>query len=177
MRMRFLRVMRLTKRSRNTLGGRDISPSTRRERFFPSVNPNGAVGPRDHTSSSLSLTSDYSEALVLRFDSRSVAMTGYVLARDSWGRGYATEALMAIVHIAQTLQVLELYALCHSENVSSARVLDKCGFLLETRLERYLEFPNLTPHSREDCLRYVLRHVVSPSAGSPHDGELSMPER
>ena len=98
------------------------------------------------------------------FESRSVAMTGYVLARDSWGRGYATEALMAIVNVARELKVRQLYALCHPDNTASVRVLEKCDFLLEQRLEQFLEFPNLTPNSREDCLRYVLRSAVSPSA-------------
>jgi [ribosomal protein S5]-alanine N-acetyltransferase len=60
------------------------------------------------------------------FESRSVAMTGYVLARDSWERGYATEALMAIIEIARELKVLQFYALCHPDNTASIRVLEKC---------------------------------------------------
>lgn len=95
------------------------------------------------------------------FESRSVAMTGYVLARDSWGRGYATEALMAVVGIARELKVLQLYALCHPDNAASIRVLEKCDFLLEKRLEQFLEFPNLTLGSREDCLRYVLHSAAA----------------
>jgi ribosomal-protein-alanine N-acetyltransferase len=89
------------------------------------------------------------------FESLSVAMTGYVLARDSWGRGYATESLTAIVEIARELKVLQLCALCHPDNTASIRVLEKCHFCLEQRLERYLEFPNLNSNAREDCLRYV----------------------
>jgi ribosomal-protein-alanine N-acetyltransferase len=99
------------------------------------------------------------------FESRSVAMIGYVLARDSWGRGYATEALMAIIDIARELKILQLYALCHPDNTASIRVLEKCDFLLEQRLEQFLQFPNLTPNNREDCLRYVLRSDVGLSAG------------
>jgi hypothetical protein len=34
-------------------------------------------------------------------------------------------------------------------------------FLLEQRLEQFLQFPNLTPNNREDCLRYVLRSAVA----------------
>jgi RimJ/RimL family protein N-acetyltransferase len=89
------------------------------------------------------------------FESLSVAMTGYVLAKDSWGRGYATEALMAIVNIARELRILRLYALCHPDNAASLRVLEKCDFRLERRLGQVLKFPNLNPSSRENCLQYV----------------------
>lgn len=90
------------------------------------------------------------------FGSPSVAMTGYVLAIDAWGLGYATEALMGIVDVARKLNLSHLYALCHPDNAASIRVLVKCGFRLERRLNDFLEFPNLNPNSREDCLRYGL---------------------
>ncbi len=95
------------------------------------------------------------------FESPSVAITGYVLAKDSWGCGYATEALTAIVSTARELKVRLLYALCHPDNQASARVLEKCDFFFEQRLENFLEFPNLSSGCREDCLRYV-RSAVAP---------------
>jgi [ribosomal protein S5]-alanine N-acetyltransferase len=91
----------------------------------------------------------------LGFEGPSIAATGYVLARDAWGNGYATEALTAIVGIAEGVGVVRLYALCHPEHPASARVLEKCGFRLEQRLEQFAEFPNLNPGQREACLRYV----------------------
>ena len=48
------------------------------------------------------------------------AMTGYVLARDAGGRGYATEALGAMVETTRTPGVRRLYALCHHEHRASA---------------------------------------------------------
>lgn len=78
-----------------------------------------------------------------------------MLARDAWGNGYATEALTVIVDIAKGLGVVRLYALCHPDHPASARVLEKCGFRLEQRLEQFAEFPNLNPGCREACLRYV----------------------
>jgi hypothetical protein len=89
---------------------------------------------------------------------RSVLRTRWVLssdARDAWGNGYATEALTAIVEIAEGLGVIRLYALCHPDHPAFARVLQKCGFRLEQRLEQFAEFPNLDPRRRETCLRYV----------------------
>jgi RimJ/RimL family protein N-acetyltransferase len=71
------------------------------------------------------------------------AATGYVLARDAWGQGYATETLRAIMEVAPAIGVLRLYALCHPQHRRSWRVLEKCGFEREGTLRRYLEFPNL----------------------------------
>src|SRR6478672_11964157 len=49
----------------------------------------------------------------LVFETPYRAQTGYVLATDAWGQGYATEALSAIVSLARILAVRRLYALCH----------------------------------------------------------------
>jgi ribosomal-protein-alanine N-acetyltransferase len=90
----------------------------------------------------------------LGFETFTVAQTGYVLARDAWGHGYATEALTAIVALALKLGVSRLFAVCHSGHARSIRVLEKCGFRLEERLE--IEFPNLDGGCRAQALRYAL---------------------
>jgi len=58
------------------------------------------------------------------------AMTGYVLARDAGGRGYATEALGAMVETARTLGVRRLYALS-TTSIAPRRACwksaDSCG--------------------------------------------------
>ncbi|MBI4520729.1 MAG: GNAT family N-acetyltransferase [Gemmatimonadetes bacterium] len=79
----------------------------------------------------------------LSFETRLRAATGYVLARDAWGRGYATEALAALVGIARAVGLRRLEALCHVDHQSSWRVLEKCGFEREGRLRRHSVFPNL----------------------------------
>lgn len=91
----------------------------------------------------------------LAFDTSDCAATGYVIAKDMWGNGYATEALGAIVQIAPNTGVLRLYALCHPENAASERVLRKCGFEYETRLPQHSKFPNLSQDAVCDVLRYV----------------------
>lgn len=83
------------------------------------------------------------------------AVTGYVLARDAWGHGYATEALTAISGLARTVGVRRLYALCHVQHPASARVLEKCGFEREGVLRKYTEFPNLEPGEPQDVLCYA----------------------
>ncbi len=87
------------------------------------------------------------------FETPSVAATGYVLAKDAWNKGYATEALRAIVELAGRLGILRLYALCHPENWASVHVLEKCGFVSEGLVELHA-FPNLGSGQPGDCLRY-----------------------
>jgi RimJ/RimL family protein N-acetyltransferase len=91
----------------------------------------------------------------LGFESPSRASTGYVLAVDAWGHGYASEALQAMVRLAPALGVARLYALCHHEHRASARVLEKGGFDLEGLLRRHTVFPNLRPGRAEDVLCYA----------------------
>jgi RimJ/RimL family protein N-acetyltransferase len=76
----------------------------------------------------------------LVFETPDCAATGYVLAKDSWGQGYATEALSAVTEMARNAGILRLYALYHPENLVSERVLQKCGFKLERILTRHCKF-------------------------------------
>lgn len=91
----------------------------------------------------------------LSFETPFRAATGYVLARDAWGFGYATEALGAVVSIAPQLGVRRLYALCHPEHLASRRVLEKCDFSRECLLRLHSEFPNLLPGEPCDVLCYA----------------------
>lgn len=88
----------------------------------------------------------------LAFETPFRAATGYVLARDAWGAGYATEALEAVVSIAPGVGVRRLYALCHPDHPASRRVLEKCGFIREGLLRSHSEFPNLRPGQPGDVL-------------------------
>ena len=93
------------------------------------------------------------------FETHYRASTGYVFARDAWGKGYATEAVNAIVEIGKDIGIIRLYALCHVDHARSARVLQRAGFTYEGVLQRYLEFPNLAPGEPADvhCYARVLR--------------------
>jgi RimJ/RimL family protein N-acetyltransferase len=91
----------------------------------------------------------------LGFETLYQAVTGYVLAKDAWGQGYATEALGAMRDLAATLRVERLYALCHPDHRASWRVLEKCGFARERLLPAYAEFPNLAPAKKSDVLCYA----------------------
>lgn len=96
----------------------------------------------------------------LAFETPYRASTGYVLARDAWSRGLATEALGSMVELATALEVKRLYALCHVDHRASARVLEKCGFEREGVLRRHTLFPNLGLAEPSDVWSYS-RSVVS----------------
>jgi RimJ/RimL family protein N-acetyltransferase len=84
------------------------------------------------------------------------AVVGYLLARDAWGRGYATEALGAMRDLAAGLGLHRLYAVCHFDNRASWRVMEKCGFRREAILRGRASFPNLQPGLAADVLCYAL---------------------
>ena len=92
----------------------------------------------------------------LGFQTPHEAMTGYVLAKDAWGRGYATEALAAMIDVARRTSVIRLSALCHPEHRLSQRVLEKSGFVRDEPPTRPMEFPNLAPGVHQDALCYIL---------------------
>ena len=94
----------------------------------------------------------------LGFETPRQASTGYVLAHDAWGLGYATEALSAVRDHAAALGVERVYALCHPAHRASARVLEKCGFVSEGTLPGYAQFPNLAPGVPADVLCYAMRY-------------------
>ena len=75
---------------------------------------------------------------VLQKDVDSVsAEVGYWLGEPFWGRGIATEALVAITQYAlENHRLTRLFAVPFASNTASCRVLEKAGYTLEGRLRR-----------------------------------------
>jgi [ribosomal protein S5]-alanine N-acetyltransferase len=62
----------------------------------------------------------------------------YVLRRDRWGRGYATEALREVLRIGHDELGLErIVALAYPENDASRRVMEKAGMVPDGTAEAY----------------------------------------
>ena len=62
---------------------------------------------------------------------------GYMLARDAWGQGYATETLQAVTSfIFTSLNGTFVSAACYADNLASARVMEKSGMQFIRRFER-----------------------------------------
>ena len=91
----------------------------------------------------------------LAFESPWCASTGYLLAREAWGQGYATEAVGAMVDVARRAGVIRLYAMCHVDHGASRRVLEKAGFAHEGVLCRSTLFPNLDRPGPHDAHCYA----------------------
>jgi RimJ/RimL family protein N-acetyltransferase len=86
--------------------------------------------------------------VVTRADDRVVGWTGleylpelgqtevaYLLSKQTWGRGYATEAARAAIQFGfETCRLPGLIGLVHPENIASIRVLEKCGLAFSDRL-------------------------------------------
>lgn len=92
----------------------------------------------------------------LTFRGPDEAATGYVLARDAWGRGYATECLHAMIGLASQMGLPQLEAVCHLSHHASAHVMEKCGMHRTGVLREHTEFPNLMTSVKLDVLRYGL---------------------
>jgi RimJ/RimL family protein N-acetyltransferase len=62
---------------------------------------------------------------------------GYWLGESFWGRGIATDAVIALTRYAiETHGFTRAYALPFAHNIASCRVLEKAGYVLEARLRR-----------------------------------------
>jgi RimJ/RimL family protein N-acetyltransferase len=65
---------------------------------------------------------------------------GYVLAKDSWGLGYATEVARCLIDFGfGELGLGRITATCHPDNLASARVLEKVGMRLEGTLRDHFQ--------------------------------------
>jgi ribosomal-protein-alanine N-acetyltransferase len=83
------------------------------------------------------------------------AELGYCLARPWWGRRIMSEVLPLLIDVLQRDQsVYRMWAVCHVNNVPSARLLQRCGLSLEGRLTRHGIFPNISLEP-EDVLLFA----------------------
>lgn len=62
----------------------------------------------------------------------------YLVRRDRWGRGYATEAIRAVLDVGHGLLGLRrIIGLAYPDNESSQRVMAKAGMLPDGEVEAY----------------------------------------
>jgi RimJ/RimL family protein N-acetyltransferase len=78
---------------------------------------------------------------------------GWVLRRDAWGHGYATEAARALIAFGvESLGLHRIEATCEPANVASARVMAKVGMRPEGHLRHHM----LVRGSWRDSLLHAL---------------------
>jgi ribosomal-protein-alanine N-acetyltransferase len=62
---------------------------------------------------------------------------GYALSRFHWNNGYATEATKAVIdYFFTNSDLVRIEARCRTENIASARVLEKAGMEFEGILRK-----------------------------------------
>ena len=70
---------------------------------------------------------------------RHTAEFGYWLAEEFWGRGIMSEIVPAFVdYCFEEFFLTRIFAMPHSSNPASARVLEKSGFQFEGRLHKHV---------------------------------------
>lgn len=73
--------------------------------------------------------------LALHPDERRIANFSYLLHRQYWGQGYATEAMHTLIDFGfRVLQLHRLEDTCNTSNLASARVMEKLGMRREGHL-------------------------------------------
>ncbi len=85
------------------------------------------------------------------------AELGYVLAREHWGQGYVSEVVAALKERGLASGLQRITALVDVENSSSARVLEKAGFVREGTLRNVCCHPNTCSEARDAHLYAAVR--------------------
>lgn len=75
------------------------------------------------------------------------AEVGFILGKDGWGRGYAYEAMQAVMNFAVTQGIQRLWARTQVGNEASEKLLLKLGFEQEGYLRGHVDREG----ERRDC--------------------------
>jgi [ribosomal protein S5]-alanine N-acetyltransferase len=74
---------------------------------------------------------------------------GYFYKKSSWGKGFATEALQALIQfLCTSTNCVRIEATCDPKNKASAKVLEKAGMIYEGLLRNFVCVRNL-PEDRK----------------------------
>ena len=93
---------------------------------------------------------------------------GYWIARQHWGKGFATEACRSLIEIARTLKLPRLEASHFIDNPASGRVLEKLGFE-----PTGLIAPRLSCARGAEVPARLMRLVLAPAAFEEDDEPLA----
>jgi RimJ/RimL family protein N-acetyltransferase len=91
----------------------------------------------------------------------SSAELGYWFLRENWGKGYATEACIAMLNLAfGELGFHRVWGKCHVRNAESAKVMEKLGMKYEGTLREHVW---LRDHYRSSLIYGILAHEYVPA--------------
>ncbi len=84
---------------------------------------------------------------------------GYLIQRSHWGRGLGTEMLAAgIGEVFTGTSFVRVWAYCDTDNVASARVMEKAGMQHEGTLRAWAIHPNISSMPRDVLVYSILAH-------------------
>jgi RimJ/RimL family protein N-acetyltransferase len=80
---------------------------------------------------------------------------GYCLGRRWWGQRIMAEVVqLLLAEMESDPRIYRISAICHVDNIRSARVLQRAGLSLEGRLVRHTVFPNISTEP-QDVLQFA----------------------
>ncbi|CDO88240.1 GNAT family acetyltransferase [Mycobacterium triplex] len=78
---------------------------------------------------------------------------GYCLGRKWWGKGLMSEVLdMLLTALRADRELVRVWATCSVDNIRSARLLERAGFVREARLQRHAVYPTMGSEPRDALL-------------------------
>jgi RimJ/RimL family protein N-acetyltransferase len=82
---------------------------------------------------------------------------GYSISPSQWGQGFTAEAGRAVItELKKKKWIYRIWAFADAENTASHKVLLKCGFVEEARLEKWFRFIN-QDNQPKDCVIFILK--------------------
>jgi len=92
----------------------------------------------------------------IRDQQNKIGEIGYIVHPSYWGMGYASEVAKEVISFGFLQYKLHrIYATCDVRNIASAKVLEKCGLILEGRMREDLL---LRDGWRDTYLYSILEH-------------------
>lgn len=86
-----------------------------------------------------------------------IANVGYVIERNEWNKGYATEVVQAAIDfLFQNTELTAIQSFCDIENTASEKVMIKSGMKFLNKLPAHVFHPNISSEKR-DCVLYEIK--------------------
>lgn len=87
------------------------------------------------------------------------ALIGYVIDKPYWGKGLATAAVRFITAKQKSdSSIQRIWATCALENVSSQKVLEKCGYEREGILHNWIIYPAQGDKAHDNYVYFCPSH-------------------
>lgn len=97
-----------------------------------------------------------------QINGRNEAELAYLVGRDWWRKGIATEAARAVLKVAEEqFNFSRVVAIIHPDNAGSIGVAKKLGFELESRIDSYKDFGNVLLFARHQHLKTANEATVA----------------